>query len=96
MKEGDDTSMVSTVRSELQAPELFSEPEKPELLHFGLFGLFGPFGAHDKTIVTTFERTHIEAKSIHIWLRYDKNWEIIILSCTIECGCSNLHICTCE
>ena len=27
--------------------------------------------------------THVEAKSINIWLRYDPKWEILILSCCI-------------
>ena len=57
---------------EMHKPPGFFLSPKPELLHFGLFGLFGPFGAYDYTIFTTFEMTHIEAKSIHIWLRYDK------------------------
>ena len=46
------------------------------------------------TIFTSFQMTHIEAKSIHIWLRYDKKWEILILSCTLACGCSNM-LCIC-
>ena len=43
-----------------------------------------------KTIFTGFKMIHIEAKSIHIWLRYDQKWEILILACPLECGCSNL------
>ena len=31
------------------------------------------------TIFPSFKMTHIEVKSIHIWLRYDQKWEILIL-----------------
>ena len=37
---------------------------EPELSAFGLFGFFGP-------TPQSFKMSHIEAKSINIWLRYD-------------------------
>ena len=41
-----------------------------------------------KTVVfantlTSFKMIHIEAKSIHIWLRSDQKWENLILSWTM-------------
>ena len=84
------STMVSTVWAGLQAPGLFSEPET-RALTLQAFRSFWGLWLDDFHNLWTFEMTHIEATSIHIWLRYDKNWETIILSCTIKCGCSNLH-----